>query len=108
MVTLGLVVAVVKVLGGLLALALVQPWGCRLPRRPLVVLALVAAAGLVLYGGLLVVVEAFVLTGVVTPSTAVDERALRWHVLVWDMWFLLWGLALGAAAVARHHAGSRR
>jgi hypothetical protein len=28
-----------------------------------------------------------------------DEYALRWHVFVWDLWFLVWGLALAVAAV---------
>jgi hypothetical protein len=28
----------------------------------------------------------------------VDRTALRWHVLVWDLWFLVWGLLLGVAA----------
>jgi CHASE2 domain-containing sensor protein len=33
-----------------------------------------------------------------TPSAPVDEHALRWHVFVWDLWFLVWGMALGLAA----------
>ena len=28
-----------------------------------------------------------------------DERTLRWHVLVWDLWFLLLGVTLGLAAL---------
>jgi len=43
-----------------------------------------------------------VLTGVVSPAGAVDRTALRWHVMVWDLWFLAWGLLLGVAA---WHAG---
>jgi hypothetical protein len=50
------------------------------------------------YGGLLVVVGALVLTGVLSPAGPVDRTALRWHVLVWDLWFLVWGLLLGVAA----------
>jgi hypothetical protein len=34
----------------------------------------------------------------ITLSGAVDEHALRWHVFVWDLWFLVWGLGLGIAA----------
>jgi hypothetical protein len=42
---------------------------------------------------------ALALTGVFgTPS---DPTALRWHVLVWDMWFLLWGALLLVAALCR-------
>lgn len=29
----------------------------------------------------------------------VDWYALRWHLLLWDPWFLVWGLLLGAAAL---------
>src|SRR5215216_6331773 len=53
---------------------------------------------LALYGGLLVAVGALVLAGVIRPAGPVDRTALRWHVLVWDLWFLVWGLLLGVAA----------
>jgi hypothetical protein len=39
-----------------------------------------------------------VLAGVIRPAGPVDRTALRWHVLVWDLWFLVWGLLLGVAA----------
>jgi hypothetical protein len=38
-----------------------------------------------------------VLTGVLDSGGPVDRRALSWHVLLWDLWFLLWGLALAVA-----------
>jgi len=57
-----------------------------------------ASAVLTAYGGLLVAVGALVLTGLVSPSGPVDRTALRWHVLLWDLWFLVWGLLLGVAA----------
>jgi hypothetical protein len=46
---------------------------------------------LVLDGGL-------VLAELITLSAPVDEHALRRHVFVWDLWFLVWGMALGLAA----------
>ena len=27
----------------------------------------------------------------------VDRTALRWHVGVWDLWFLVWGILLALA-----------
>jgi len=65
---------------------------------------LVGAAGtagvlLVLYGGLLVVVGAAALAGLF--GELADPVALRWHVLVWDLWFLLWGVLLLLAVVRR-------
>jgi hypothetical protein len=62
--------------------------------------------------GLLVAVGTLVLTGVISPSGPVDRTALRWHVMVWDLWFLVWGLLLGVAAwhygrASREPDGSR-
>lgn len=87
---------VVKLVGCLLALALARPWARRPPRRLLEITATVAGGFLVLYGGVLVAVGAVALTGVL--GTPADPDALRWHVLLWDPWFLFWGLALLLAA----------
>ena len=95
---LGIGAGVLKVAGALLALALVRPWGRPIPRRLLLGAAWAASAVLTVYGGLLVAVGALVLTGLVSPAGPVDLTALRWHVLLWDLWFLVWGLLLGVAA----------
>jgi hypothetical protein len=90
---------VAKVVGGLLALALVQPWGKAVPRlRWLLAGAAAASALLVAYGGLNVVAGALVLSNVIHPAGSVDRTALRWHVGVWDLWFLIWGILLALAA----------
>lgn len=94
-----------KLAGAALSLALVRPWGRQLPQRLLDGLALAAAALLVAYGGLLVLAGAGALLGL-TGSAPAEPTALRWHVLFWDPWFLLWGLLLGVAAVQHrrlHH-----
>jgi len=97
-VALGVAAGLLKVAGGLLALALARPWGRVVPRGLLLGAAWAASAVLTAYGGLLVAVGALVLTGLVSPSGPVDRTALRWHVLLWDLWFLVWGLLLGVAA----------
>jgi hypothetical protein len=97
-VALGIGAGVVKVAAGVLALALVRPWGRRAPRRLLGGVAWAASVVLTLYGGLLVTVGALVLAGAIRPADPVDRTALRWHVLLWDLWFLVWGLLLGVAA----------
>jgi hypothetical protein len=86
--------AVAKLLAGALALALP-----RSDRRPLFLVAIGGGALLALYGAVLVVAGALVLAGAIDPSDPVDEYALRWHVFVWDMWFVLWGVALALAGV---------
>jgi hypothetical protein len=30
---------------------------------------------------------------------SVDRTALRWHVGVWDLWFLAWGIFLALATI---------
>jgi hypothetical protein len=97
-----------KVAGGLLALALVRPWGRKVPRRWLLAGSAGASALLVVYGGLNVSLGALVLSGVIHPAGSVDWTALRWHVGVWDLWFLVWGIVLALAAVGYWHRTSAR
>ena len=98
-----LAAALAKAAGGLLALALVRPWGEMVPRQWLLSGSAGASALLVAYGGLTVLLGALVLAGVIHPAGGVDRTALRWHVGVWDLWFLVWGILLALAI-----AGYRR
>lgn len=97
---LGLAAAGLKLAAGILALALARPWGGVIPRTWLLACAAGASAVLACYGAIQVTAGSLVLTGAVRPAAAVDWTALRWHVLVWDMWFLIWGILLAAATVA--------
>ncbi len=72
-----------KVVGSLLALAAVRPWGRIVPRRWLLIGSAGASVLLVVYGGLNVLAGALVLAGVIHPAGSVDWTALRWHVGVW-------------------------
>jgi hypothetical protein len=94
-----LAAALAKVAGGLLALALVRPWGRMIPRGWLLGVSAVASALLVVYGGLSVLLGALVLSGAIHPAGGVDRTALRWHVGVWDLWFLVWGILLALATI---------
>ena len=107
-VALGLGAGVLKVAGGLLALALVRPWGRAIPGRLLGGVAWTASVVLTGYGGLLVVGGGLVLGGLISPSGPVDRTALRWHVFLWDLWFLVWGVLLGVAAWRYGRASRRR
>jgi hypothetical protein len=98
-VLIALAAALAKAAGGLLALALVRPWGQMIPRRWLLSGSAGASALLVAYGGLTVLLGALVLSGVIHPAGGVDRTALRWHVGVWDLWFLVWGILLAPAIV---------
>jgi Protein of unknown function (DUF3995) len=87
-----------QLVGGLLALALVRPWGQAVPRKLLVLCSAGASALLILYGGVFVLSGTLVLTGAVHPSGGVNWTAMRWHTVVWDMWFLVWGMLLALAS----------
>lgn len=89
---------VLKVLGGVLALALVRPWGRRLPRWLLLGAAWGGAGLLILYGALQTAGVALVALGVLDPAEPVDPRVLRWRLLLWEPWFLVWGILLAIAA----------
>jgi hypothetical protein len=89
-----------QVLAGLLALALVRPWGQVIPRALLRLGSAAASTLLVGYGGALVAAGTLVLTGAIHPSGGVDWTAMRWHTGVWDMWFLVWGILLAVASAS--------
>ena len=90
--------AALKAAGGVLALALVQPWGQRLPRRPLIAAAWSAAAILTAYGAIQTISVLLVWLEVAHPTEPVDPAVRRWRLLLWEPWFLVWGLLLAATA----------
>jgi hypothetical protein len=104
-----LAVALAKFVGGLLALALVRPWGRVVPRGWMQLGSTIVSVLLMAYGGVNVLLGALVLSGLIHPAGTVDRTALRWHVGVWDLWFLLWGILLAAAAIGyrRRVTGAR-
>lgn len=99
---LGTGTTVAKLAAAVLSLAFVRPLGRRLAR---VVPRVARAVGAVLTicGLAQVVVGGLALSGM-TGGSPVDPTPLRWHVLVWDPWFPLWGLLLGAAATHERSA----
>lgn len=73
-----------NVAGGLLALAPMRTWGRVVPRGWLLAGSAGASALLVVYGGLNVLLEALVLSGIIHRAGSVDRTASRWHPGVWD------------------------
>ena len=87
-----------KILAGLLALALVQPWGRRLPRGVLLAAAWTAGALLTLYGAANAVDHGRMVAGARSTPEVLGERAARWHLLLWDPVWLLGGVLFLVAA----------
>jgi hypothetical protein len=88
---------VLKVLGGLLALALVERWGRRLPRRGIRAAAWIGAGVLVVYGAAQTTAVLMAFLGIVEPEDHPGDSVLRWRLFVWEPWFLVWGLLLAVA-----------
>lgn len=86
-----------KLVAGLLALALVQRRGWFIPRWLLLVAGWGAGAGLILYGGASFVQHALMVAGTIAVPAGLGETAARWHLLLWDPWWLLGGLLFAAA-----------
>ena len=99
-VALGTTTVLLKIAAGVLSLALIRVSVGGRRRRFLLLTNGVASAILCVWGGANVIVGALVLGGAITSSADVDRHALRWHVFVWDMWFLVWGLSLAVTVAA--------
>jgi len=96
------------VIGALLALSFVRPWGERLPRRLRLLLGRAAAVVLTLYGAILVIPEALVAAGIIKPNQPVVWKPLLWHLWVWDMSFLIWGILFGIAVQGYRRSTAHR
>ncbi|MQA02404.1 MAG: DUF3995 domain-containing protein [Streptosporangiales bacterium] len=87
-----------KAAGGLLALALVRPWGARFPRK-LLLLASTAAGGVLAgYALLNLGARALQAVGVLATPASMYSAAAWWHLLLWDPWFLAGGVLFLLAA----------
>lgn len=86
-----------KVLGGLLALALVQPgWG--IPTRALRIAAWAAGVLLTVYAAANFVQHGLMEAGAVDTPEDLGSDAVTWHLALWDPWWLLGGILFLLAA----------
>lgn len=98
------VTGVAKVLGGLLALAIVRDWGTDWVRRRLRLLAAVGGTFMLLYGGALMIQHALMVAGQIDTPDLLGSRATRWHLGLWDPVWILGGLLVAGAARTRTRA----
>ncbi len=86
-----------KLIGGVLALALVQSWGQLLSRRLVLVFAWAVSCLLVVHGVDFVVQGALTDDGFITSTTTGTWTATHWQTFVWGPWWLLGGLCFSLA-----------
>ena len=99
--------ALLKLFGGLVALALVRAWGRIIPHWLRLLLA--GGAGLVLtvYGVMGLAGSIPVLAGAITVPDSMPRQVLEFYVFLWQPYFLLGGI-LFAIATAIDYSRSRR
>lgn len=89
----------VKVAGGVLALALVQPWGRKRFRHWMLMLGgWGGAAALILYGAAQLGIQLLVRAGILVPPGDMDWRGFYGHLYLWDPWFIVWGVLMAITA----------
>ena len=92
----------IKLLGGLVALALVQPWGRLLPQIVLRTAAWIGGGFALLYGLALYIQHTLMIGGSIALPSGLGSTAARWHLVLWDPWWILGGiLFIGTAWLAR-------
>jgi uncharacterized membrane protein len=92
------VTGALKLLLGLVALALVQPWKA-VPRWLPLAAAWVAGIFMALYGGANLLVRGLMALGVIATPASMHSVAATWHLLLWDPWWLLGGVLFIALAL---------
>jgi hypothetical protein len=85
-----------KTVIGLIALALVQPWGRIVLRKLLQACAWVLGVGMALYGGLGLVSDVLHVTGVISGPE--NGKWFFWYLVLWDPWWVLGGALYVATA----------
>ncbi|MDQ2831932.1 MAG: DUF3995 domain-containing protein [Chloroflexota bacterium] len=96
-----------KIVGGLLALTLIQAWGRLIWRWMLLMAAWGTAALLMLHGGLNLAVRAIMAVGIIPTPASMHSAAAYWYLVLWDPWFVIGGILFGAAAWSFSHLPRR-
>jgi hypothetical protein len=91
-----LAAGILKIGGGLLALALVRTGEQRRIHRMMLAAAWIGGVGLCLYGGLGLVSDVLHVAGIINdPAT---RKWFFWYLVLWDPWFVLGGVLYVATA----------
>jgi hypothetical protein len=86
-----------KAVAGVGALALVQPWGRHIPRWALLLGGWGASALFLVYGAANLIQDALFVVGAIPTPAGIGAVAARWHLFLWDPWWLLGGVLFALA-----------
>lgn len=92
-----LATGILKLLGGVFALALVRPWGGKFPRRGLLVSGYAGAIVLAVHGADFLLRGALWQLGFLSVPETVDSAVITGYTFLWGPWWLLGGLLFGVA-----------
>ncbi|WP_222914655.1 DUF3995 domain-containing protein [Natrinema sp. SYSU A 869] len=92
------ITGVLKLVGGVLALALVQPWGEKLPRWLLLIPGFGGAILLVVHGSDFLIRGLLWWSGLLDVPETVDSVVITGYTFLWGPWWVLGGLLFGVAA----------
>lgn len=92
------ITGVLKLCGGVFALALVQPWGRKFPRWLLLIATWGAAVVLLVHGGDFMVRGVLWGTGLISVPETVDSTVILGYTFLWGPWWLGGGSLFGVAA----------
>src|SRR5436305_9314831 len=95
-IVINLVAGIIKVVIGLIALALIQDWGRIIPRKLLRGCAWALGVGMLLYGGLGLVSDVLHVTGII--GDAANGKWFFWYLVLRDPWWVLGGVLYVTAA----------
>lgn len=89
--------SILKICGGVLALALVQSWGQQLPRRLVLIVAWGVSVLLVLHGSDFMIQGALTEGGFIGLPAPAAWTTTHWQTFIWGPWWLLGGAAFCVA-----------
>jgi Protein of unknown function (DUF3995) len=100
-------VGALKVAGGLFALALAARSTPSFAGRLLTVAAWLTGILLVLYGIISLATNALIVAGAIDTPQSLGSAAARWHLIVWDPWWVLGGVLFILAARSRSYVATQ-
>ena len=93
------ITGVLKLIGGVFALALVRPWSQKLPRTLLLAAGWGGTVVLLIHGGDFLLRGVLWMSGVVSVPESVSASVIYGYTFLWGPWWLLGGILFGVTTL---------